>query len=314
MIRLLQSRQLLVPPLRRTARALSATVHDFERNDYLTHAAALSFYYLLSIFPLLVFLSTALAYVPIPHLFDQILDFLAMFMPHDAMGVVRRVLHDVLRTNPELLSAGVAAAVFAASSGFTAMIDVLNTAYDVREGRPYWKKRLVAIALTLLTGVGAIVALAAIALGPQFGMWVANHLHAGWAFGTAWPYIRWLSIAGFTVLSVELIYFAAPNIKQGFLVQIPGAILAVLSWIASSWGLSWYLGSFAHYNKTFGALGAVVALMLWLYVSALAVILGAELNAELLKSSGRALPEKEKNGKLLNMADHEQARRQRSAS
>jgi membrane protein len=288
-------------------------VHDFECNHYLTHAAALSFFFLLSIFPLLIFLSTALAYVPIPHLFDQILDFLAMFMPQDAMGVVRRVLHDVLRTNPELLSAGVAAAVFAASSGFTAMIDVLNIAYDVREGRPYWEKRLVAIALTLLTGVGAVFALAAIALGPQFGMWLANHLHAGWAFGAAWPYIRWLAIAVFTVLSVELIYFVAPNVKQRFVVQIPGAILAVLSWIAASWGLSWYLRSFAHYNKTFGALGAVVALMLWLYVSALAIILGAELNSEILKSSGRVLPAKEKHGQLLNMDGDKQVRPQRRA-
>ena len=281
--------------MRRLRSALANTVRDFDRNDYPTQAAALAFFFLLSIFPLLIFLASLLAYVPIPNLFDQILDILAVAVPRNAMGVVTGVLHDVLRTNSELLSVGIAGAIFAASSGFTAMINVLNLAYDVREGRPYWKKRVVAIGLTLLTGMGAGIALVAIALGPQFGNWLASRVHVAWAFAAVWPYVRWCVIAVFTVLSVELIYFIAPNVKQKVLIQIPGATFAVFSWLAASWGLNWYLRTFAHYNKTFGALGAVVALMLWLYVSALAIILGAELNAELLRSTaGTALPPTQK--------------------
>ncbi len=301
--------------LRRVRRALAATARDFDRHDYLTQAAALAFYFLLSIFPLLIFLASLLAYVPVPNLFNQILDVLAVVVPSNAMGVVKGVLHDVLDTNPELLSVGIAGAILAASSGFTAMINVLNIAYDVLEGRPYWKKRLVAIGLTLLTGSGAGVALTAIALGPQFGQWLASHLHVAWVFAALWPYVRWSAIAGFAVLSIEVIYFLAPNIKQKFLVQVPGATLAVLSWIMASWGLSWYLRSFAHYNKTFGALGAVVGLMLWLYISALAIILGAELNAELLRSTaGEVLPPKEKHKPKFLQREPKKPSRQRIAS
>ena len=176
--------------LRRLRSALANTIRDFDRNDYLTQAAALAFFFLLSIFPLFIFLASLFAYVPIPNLFDQILEILAVAVPKNAMGVVTGVLQDVLQTNSELLSIGIAGAIFAASSGFTAMINVLNLAYDVREGRPYWKKRLVAIGLTLLTGIAAGVALVAIALGPQFGTWLASRAHVEWVFAAAWPSIR----------------------------------------------------------------------------------------------------------------------------
>jgi membrane protein len=245
------------------------------------------------VFPLLIFLGNLLAYIPIPNLFGQILDLMSHVVPPDAMGVVRGVLHDVLHKNTELLSLSILGTVFVASSGFSSLITVLNIAYDVREGRPHWKKRLLAIGLTLLTGVMAIIALVAMVVGPRFGSWLSMRLHVSWIFAALWPLIRWLTIAGLTILSVEMIYFLGPNVKHRFAGQVPGAVLAVGSWIAASWVLRWYLRTFAHYNQTFGALGAVVALMLWLYVTALAIILGAEMNAELLHSIGKRLLEKE---------------------
>lgn len=273
--------------LRRMKRALVSTMRDFDRNDYLTQAAALAFYFFLALFPLLIFLAAALAYVPVPHLFDRIEDLLAVVVPPDAMGVVRRIFEDVLQRHAELLSVSIAVAVVAASSGFDAMITVLNVAYDVPERRPFLKKRLVAVGLTLLTGMGTVVALVAIALGPRFGEWLAIAMQSGWVFAALWPWLRWAAIALLTVFSVEVIYFIAPNVKQTVQGQIPGAALAVASWVGASWGLSWYLSSFAEYNRTFGTLGTVVALMLWLYLSALAIILGAELNAELKKAWGQ---------------------------
>ena len=279
-------------PVAATARALAGTGRDFVHNDYLTHAAALAFFFFLALFPLLMFLAATLAYVPVPHLFDRILNLLAVVAPPNAMGVVRAVLRDTSSRPAELLSIGIAGAVVSSSGGFSAMITALNIAYDVPEDRPLWKKALLSVGLTLLTGIGTIVALLSIALGPRFGFWLASHLHGAAAFAVAWPYLRWLLITLITVLSVESIYFVAPNVRQRFLAQIPGAALAVFSWVAASWALNWYLRSFAQYNYTFGALGAVAALMLWLYLSALAIILGAELNSELLKSHGHGLPRK----------------------
>jgi membrane protein len=274
---------------RQAARIWSAIVKtytDFDRHNYMTYAAALAFYFLMSLFPLLIFLASLLAYIPIPNLFDHALQIMARIVPPDAMGVVRGVLRDVLRTNPKLVSFSIVASVFTASGGFDSLISILNIASDVPEGRPFWKRRLTALGLTLLTGAMVLLALVATVLGPEFGKWMAERVAVGHLFVIAWPYIRWILIIGFTVVTVETIYFFAPNVRQRFKDQIPGALIAVCTWIGASWGLGWYLRHLAHYNYTFGALGAVVGLMLWFYITALSLMLGAEINAELLHSKG----------------------------
>jgi len=274
--------------------ALVKTYNDFDRHNYMTYAAALAFIFLMSLFPLLIFLASLFAYIPIPNLFEQTLEIMAKIVPADAMGVVRGVLKDVLHTNPKLLSFSIAGAIFAASGGFSALIGLLNIANDVPEGRPYWKTRLIAFGLTLLTGLMVVLVLVVTVLGPGFGTWLAGRFAIAGLFAGLWPYIRWVLIAGFTVLSVEAIYFLAPNAKQYFRDQIPGAVIAVSSWIVASWGLGWYVRYVAHYNQTFGALGAVVGLMMWFYITGLALMLGAEINAELLHSRGLQLPEKKR--------------------
>ena len=277
--------------------AMVKTYDDFDRHNYLNYAAALSYFFLLSVFPLLIFLASLLAFIPIPNLFDQCLEIMAKIVPAYAMGVVRHVLKDVLRTRPGLLSLSVVSALFAASGGFASLIAILNIAHDTPETRPYWKKRVIAFGLTLLTGLMVTALLISIALGPEFGKWLATKIHVSWLFALLWPYARWILIGSFTIFSVETIYFLAPNAKLRFKDQIPGSIVAVLSWIGASWGLGWYLTHFANYNKTFGALGAVVGLMLWFYITALALLLGAEMNSELLRSrrshsAGTAIDEK----------------------
>jgi len=273
--------------------ALLKTYDDFDRHNYLSFAAGLSFFFLLSLFPLLIFLSSLFAYVQVPFLFEQTLAIMGRVVPGEAMNVVQGVANDVLRNNPRLLSFGIGWAIFAASGGYSALITILNIAYGVPEGRPYWKKRLIACGLTLLTGAMILVALIATVLGPEFGNWVAAHIEVGRLPHAWWPFLRWTLITFFAVLSVEAIYFLAPNVRQRFVDQVPGAAVAVLSWITASWALSWYLRQFAHYAQTFGALAAVVGLMMWFYVTALALILGAEINAELCAAKGKAIPEKE---------------------
>jgi membrane protein len=273
--------------LHRIWSVLRKAYEDFDRNNYLSFAAALSFYFLLSLFPLLIFLSSLFAFIQTPYLFQQTLEIMGRLVPNEAMAVVRGVAKEVVRTNPRLLSFSIGWALFAASGGFNALITTLNIAYEVRETRPYWKKRLIACGLTLLSGGMLLIALIATVLGPEFGRWLAAHVELGTLPAGWWQYIRWTLVTVFTILSVETIYFVAPNVKQRFRDQIPGAVVAVLSWIVASWGLGWYVRQVAHYNLTFGALGAVVGLMMWFYVTALALILGAEINAELLRSRGR---------------------------
>jgi membrane protein len=272
--------------LKTIRQAIANAYDDTQRNHTLQMAAALSYYFVMSLFPALIFLSAVVAYVPLPDLFDEALAFMGRFVPADSMGLVRKVLSDVVTPNRgAFLSFGLLGTLWAASGGFAAAIEALNISYDVEETRPFWKTRPLAIGLTLLIGGLLLVALSMMIVGPRFGEWlfVRFHLTSVWVW--IWPYLHWSISVGFTILAVEALYFVAPNVKQRFWATLPGAILAVATWIGLSFLLGIYFRSFANFNKTYGTLGALVALMVWLYWTAFAMLVGAEVNAELAKRS-----------------------------
>jgi membrane protein len=266
--------------------ALIRTYSDVQRNHTLQMAAALSYYFVLSFFPALILLSAVVAYLPVPNLFEQALSLMSQFLPADSMGLVRRVLADVITPNRgTFLSFGVLGTLWAASGGFSAAIEALNIAYDAKDDRPFWKTRPLAIALALITGFLLLLALSVMIVGPRFGEWLAARIHLSKLFALLWPYLHWTIAIGFTVLAVEALYFLAPNVKQRFLATLPGAVLAVGCWLGLSYLLGMYFRHFANFNKTYGTLGAAIALMTWLYWTGFAMLLGAELNAELAKIS-----------------------------
>ena len=266
--------------------ALWRTVEDVSKKHTLQMAAALSYYYVLSIFPALIFLSAVVAYLPVANVFDQAISLIGSFMPPDSMALVRKVLADVITPNRgAFLSFGILGTLWAASGGFSAAMEALNIAYEVEEARPFWITRPLAIGLTLLIGVLMLVALGVMIVGPEFGTWLTTRIHLSWLFAWAWPYIHWTVSVLFTVLAVEFLYFLAPNVKQRFWSTLPGAIVSVGCWIGLSYLLGIYFRNFAHFNKTYGTMGAAIALMVWLYWTSFAMLLGAELNCELAKES-----------------------------
>jgi membrane protein len=266
--------------------ALIRTYADVQRNHTLQMAAALAYYFVLSLFPALIFLSAVVTYLPVPNLFDQALTLMARFLPPDSMGLVRRVLADVITPNRSaFLSFGLLGTLWAASGGFSAAIEALNIAYDVRDDRPFWKTRPLAIELALITGFLLLLALSVTIVGPRFGEWLAARVHLSGLFVLLWPYLHWSIAVGFTVLAIEALYFLAPNVKQRFLATLPGAVLAVGCWVGLSYLLGLYFRHFANFNKTYGTFGAAIALMTWLYWTGFAILLGAELNAEIAKIS-----------------------------
>ncbi len=268
-------------------RAVRGTVDDVARNHTMTMAAGLSYNFILSLFPLLIVAAALVGYLPIPHLFDQILGTMARVIPPDGMGLVREVLRDVISPNKgKLLSVGLLGTIWTASSGFSTMIEALDVAYDIPETRPFWRTRGLAIALTFEVGILFVVALAVMIVGPEFGGWLAAKVDLAPVFTAVWPYLRWGVAIGFTVLGVEVLYFVGPNIRQSFLASLPGACLAVGGWIGLSYLLGLYFQKFANFNKTYGTLGAAIALMVWLYWSSFAILLGAELNSELMQVGG----------------------------
>lgn len=276
-------------------RALQSAGNDFMNNHGMALAAGLSYYFVLSLFPLLIALACIVPYLPIPNLWDKLLYAMGRIVPGEAMGLVQKVVTDVLaQTHPKLLSVGILGTIYAATGGFGSMIEALNVAYDVPETRPWWRTRLLALGLTFVIGAFFIVALAVMVVGPQFGGWLAAKVGMGPVFAYAWNYIRWAVAIAFTIMGVEVLYFLAPNVKQRFWATLPGAALAVAAWIAASYGLGIYFQKFANFNKTYGTLGAVIALFVWFYWTNIFILFGAELNSELRKAIGKKpLPVKE---------------------
>jgi membrane protein len=274
--------------------AISLTYEDIAKNHTLQMAAALAYYFVLSLFPALIFLSAIVAYLPVSNLFDQAMGLMSSFVPPDSMGLVRKVLSDVITPNRSaFLSFGLLGTLWAASGGFSAAIEALNIAYDVEETRPFWRTRPLAIGLTFLVGALLLTALGVMIVGPRFGEWLTGRMHLSWLFAILWPYIHWTVAVLFTILAVEFLYYLAPNVKQRFWSTLPGAVLAVSCWIGLSYAMGIYFRHFGNFNKTYGTLGAAVALMMWLYWTGFAILVGAELNAELAKRSKKGkIPEK----------------------
>lgn len=247
-------------------------------------AAALSYYFSLSLFPALILLSAIVAYLPVPNLFDHALGLMAHLLPSDTMGLIGRVLSDVITPSRKaLLSFGILGTLWTTSRGFAAAIEALSMAYEVRDVRPLWKDGVLAVGLALTTGLLIVVALLVMVVGPRFGDWLADIVNLSGLFVLVWPYARWTIAVGFAVMAIEILYFFGPNIKQRFRDTLPGAVFAMVCWIALSCLLEQYFRHFASFNKTYGTLGAAIALMVWLYWTGFAILLGAELNAELAK-------------------------------
>jgi membrane protein len=282
--------------LRKVKSALVRAYIDVERNHTLQMAAALSYYFVMALFPALIFLSAIVAFLPVTGLFDQALELMRPFVPVEGMVVIRKVLGDVVTPNRgTFLSLGLIGTLWTASGGFAAAIEALNIAYDVQETRPFWRTRPLAMILTLVIGLLLLIALATMIVGPHFGQWLANRMHFSRIWLWVWPYLHWLIAVGFTVLAVETLYFIAPNVKQRFLATLPGALLSVGCWIGLSYMLGIYFRRFANFNLTYGTLGAGIALMVWLYWTGFAMLVGAELNAELAKRTQEGAIEQKEN-------------------
>jgi membrane protein len=274
--------------------ALGRTYEDVQRKHTTQMAAGLSYYFVMSLFPLLIVFAATVAYLPVPNLFDQALGFAARIMPHESIGLVKAVLRQVITPyRGKFMSFGIIGTIWAASGGFSSMMEALNVAYDVSESRPFWKTRPLAIGLTFLIGILLVIALALMLVGPNFGGWLAAKVGLGSIFVAVWPYLRWSIAVAFAVLAIELIYFLAPNVRQRFRRTLPGAALAVACWLLLSWALGIYFQHFTNLNKTYGTLAAAIALMVWLYWTAFAILLGGEINADLLHEEGRRLALKE---------------------
>jgi membrane protein len=169
-----------------------------------------------------------------------------------------------------------------------AIIDVLNRAYNVVEFRPWWKRRLLAIGLTVAFALFVLLALVLVLIGPALAERVAGWIGLESAVVTAWSLLRWPTMILLIVLGVDLVYHFAPNRPQRWAWITPGSLLATGLWLLGSFGFKLYVANFAEYNATYGTIGGVIVTLLWFYVSALSILIGAELNGVIAQAQAEA--------------------------
>jgi membrane protein len=248
-------------------------------------AAELSYYFLLALFPLLIFMTSAIGIVLGSDMGarQQLFSYLARIMPPSAFQLVNATVLEVSQASSGgKLSFGLLAALWAASNGMSAITDSLNATYDVEEQRPWWKQRLVAISLTVALSILIISALLLVVAGGHIAEGIANAYGFGSQFATVWKIVQWPIVLAFMILAFALIYYFAPDLReQKWAWLTPGAAIGVALWLLISLGFRVYLQYFDSYSKTYGSLGAVIILMLWLYFTGAAVLVGGEINSEI---------------------------------
>jgi membrane protein len=252
-------------------------------DDIFGRAAQLSYYFLLALFPLLLFLVSLLGYfVQSGSGFrDKLITYLAALMPSSAVTLVRNTLDEVSNSaSSGKLSLGLLAALWAASNGMGAISSTLNTAYDVKETRPWWKVRLISVALTIALAILIISALAIVLYGGSIGDAITEGYGLGDQFRWFWGLMQWPIALLFVLGTFNLIYNFAPNVRRQQRRWVtPGALVGVALWLLVSFGFRIYLNFFDSYSVTYGSLGALIVLMLWFYFTGVAILIGGEINS-----------------------------------
>jgi membrane protein len=257
-------------------------VKEVREDDCLGWAAQLAYYLLFAVFPFLLFLTALLGFLPIPNLMERLLAGLAMVLPGEAVTLLQDNIRQlVTEQKGGLLSFGILAALWSSSSAVVAITAALNQAYDVEEGRPWWKVRGIALLLTMGLSLFLLLAVVLLIFGPQLGGGLASLIGLGSVFGIIWNILRWPVSAGLLVVALALVYYFAPDVEQKWKWITPGAVFAVLATLLTSLGFSLYVNYFGSYNKTYGSLGAVIVFLTWLYLTGLCVLVGGEINAEI---------------------------------
>jgi len=261
----------------RFARRVTAGVLEHQS---MGSASMIAYYLLFATFPFLLTLASLLAFLPIPNLMDWLLRLLGEVVPSAAVDLMRdSVERLVTRQRSGLLSAGIVVSVWAAANAVESFMQGLNRVFGLREHRPFWKTR--GIALLLAVGVSFFTVLGLIALwfGSQVSHWWANRGGLGPLPVQVWDVARWPLVLVFLIAAIDQLYFVGPAVRQRWRWVTPGAVVAVLGWVAASLGFSAYVRHFGAYNATYGSIGAVIILLTWMYLTAFFVLLGAEINA-----------------------------------
>jgi membrane protein len=261
-------------------------------DDVWGRAAQLSYYFLLALFPLLLVMMALLGIFADrgTELRNNLIAYLGEVMPASAGELVRSTVDELSNAaGAGKISFGLLATIWAASNGMGAISESLNAAYEVKESRPYWKVRLVAVGLTASLALLIVTALALLLYGYQIADAIAAWAGLSGAFTITWKIVQWPIVLFFILLGFNLIYYFAPDLKkQEWKWVTPGSMIGVAIWLLVSFGFKAYLSYFNSYSATYGSLGALIIMMLWFYFTGMAIMIGGEVNSEIENAAAEA--------------------------
>lgn len=268
-----------------------ALKNEYTRDKVGDTAGALTFFGVLALFPFLLFLVSLASVIIDPAQAEVLIQQLSQVAPQEVVSILGERIHSLAQDRSVgLLTVGGLGAIWAASGGVVALMKALNTTYGVEESRPFWKVRGLALLVTLGAAVLSIVAAALAVAAPA----LANKL--GGPFSSLVVWLR-LPVAGLLMMFLwAVLYYALPDVKQKFKFITPGSVVGVIIWVLASWGFSKYVANFGKYDANYGAIGGVIVLLLWMWITSQVILLGAEINAILEhrspegKSPGEKVP------------------------
>lgn len=274
---------------------IKRTYSEAMEHDAQGLASQLAYYFFLALFPALLCVLAIASFFPLQNFTDEVVRTLGPFAPQQMIDVIRQEMVKIGESqNGGLLTVGLLGALWSSSAAMVAIVSAMNRAYDIEEGRPWWKVRLTAIALTVALSVLIVLAFTLIVAGPEMADAVGRHLPYGYVIAWIWKIVQWPIAFGMAAFGIGLIYYFAPDADQDWVWITPGSVLATTLWLLASLGFRFYAVNFGNYEATYGTLGGVILLMLWFWITGLVIVIGAEMNAEIEHASpwGKAPGEK----------------------
>jgi membrane protein len=262
------------------------TAKEISADDLLNLAAQQAYYFFFALFPALLTLISIASFFPIDNLIGQVVDQLGRVAPPEALKIITDQIAEISRSgHGGVLTFAFLLTIWSSSGAMVSIISTLNAAYDITEARPLWKVRLIAMALTIGMALFILVSIALVLVGPTVAEHLADTLRMGAAFKWTWWVLQWPVVLLLVATGIGLVYYFAPDAEQDWVWITPGSVVATLLWLAVSLGLKLYIAYFGNYNETYGTLAGFIVLLTWFYLSGLAILIGAELNAEIEHAS-----------------------------
>jgi membrane protein len=257
------------------------TVKEVIDDDCVGIAAQLAYFFALALFPALLFIVALASYLPFNVIYE-VVGALQPIAPPAVLEIIRTQLESIVAGEaPSILTIGILGALWSSSGAMTSIVSALNKAYDIPETRPWWKVRLLSIGLTIALALFVLLSFAMIVAGPDAGRWLTGWLGLSDVFDSAWRMLRWPLVFVLATTGIAIVFYYAPDADQDWVWITPGSILTTVLWVLFSMGFRIYVTRVGDYTATYGALAGAAILLLWLYFSGLALLIGGELNSEL---------------------------------